>query len=400
MYEFVNNDTDVQNLSNSTYCQNALAARLIMTETQSYIVGVAVAIVAVPTLVVNGLLLLAIMKTKSKAACNMHIIITTLNGCLSSLTAFPMYIVLFTFYHDERQCFLETISIFFVQIETHVLAYSILALAIDRYFSVRPDFGWSKSVAQWTQSRAGSVLIALTILILSLLHGLVTVDFFVVVKSTIGRIIMMLFNGIIGIGVYAAYLKLYCEIAVHKSSVWRILRASRAQGVTDRPNNETPVYLREFIKTITILLVAGIVCYIPFIIMDSWTGWYTFRLKTGAPQEVRFAYYMSIIPVFAYSPVNASLFIYRNTKIRQLFHAKLKSISMVKKRNRVQCLSMKRFNELGFLELMGHKANSDSPLHSVPFRTGYTNTQKGRGDLLSSELKPKKKFYPDNSDSQ
>ena len=322
----VGNVSALQNSSIYTCCPNSLASRLTITTAQSYTVAGAISFLILPTLLANGLLLFVQMR-KIKSSYQMNTVITSINGCLFSVSGLPMYIALFTQYRQQRNCLLENTSIFVVQVETHVLGYTILVLAIDRYFFVRPNFGWSKSVSLWMQTRVGLAITTSAILILSLLHGTVSINFFEGLKSTIAKVAMMLLNAIIVLVVYVAYLKLYCEIRVHEISFSNSQEQNaRSQG-RDRDGGG---YMREFIKTVSILLIAGIICYLPFLVMDCWTGWYTFGLKTESPQNVRFCYYLSLVPVFLYSSINASLLLYRSDEVWKVIRRMFRSMNRLR----------------------------------------------------------------------
>ena len=357
----------------SPYCPNALVSRLVISKEQSYIVGITIAVIILPSLVINGVLFFVLTKAKkNNIACKMYIITSAVSGSLNSVTGFPMYIIIFTSYHHTRHCLFEKISIFTMQVNTHVLAYAILVLAIDRYFSVSPSFGWSKSAAKWMQSKNGSVIMCSSIVFMSILHGFVSVNFFAESKGVIGNVIMILINGIIACGVYVAYLKLYHEINVHRNSFKRAFNQETVQECKSRRIKKTPKYLREFIKTVAILLIAGILCYLPYIVMDCWTGWYTFVLKTEAPQAVRFAYYMSVVPVILYSLVNAALLLYRNDKVKQFVQEKLHSISSPKQRHNVECVSMRQHTGLNRVRRMTY-LDSDESIASTPKSTPLLN---------------------------
>ena len=321
------NVSALQNSSIYKYCPNSLASRLFITSAQSYSVAGAISFLILPTLLANGLLLFVQMRTKIKSSNQVNIALTSINGCLFSVSGLPMYTVLFTQYHQQRNCFLENMSIFVVQVETHVLGYTILVLAIDRYFYVRPNFGWSRSASLWMQTRFGLVITTSAILILSLLHGTVSVNFFGGLKSTIAKVAMMLLNAIIVLIVYIAYLKLYCEVKVHAISLVNSQEQNARNQGRDRDGGG---YMREFIKTVSILLIAGIVCYLPFLVMDCWTGWYIFGLKTEPPQNVRFCYYLSIVPVFLHSTINASLLLYRNDEVKKVLRRMLRSMNRIR----------------------------------------------------------------------
>ena len=293
------------------HCYNALAWRIILTKTQSFTVGICIALVIVPTILTNGSLLIGLTRTKQhKLSCIIYIKMTAIFGCLSGATGFLMYVLLFTIFHDKRSCIFERVSLFIAQVNSHVLGYLILVLAIDRYFSVRPNLRQQRGIVKWISSTKGSHALVTLAITLSLLHGFVTVEFFGTAKSNIGKLIMAIFNVVIAVSVYIAYLRLYFELRAHERSV-KNLRSGQSSSVKVKSGSK---YLHEFVKTIAVILVAGMLCFLPFITMDIWTGWYTLVRKIAAPRDVRFVYYLSVIPVFINSSINAVLLLYRNDK--------------------------------------------------------------------------------------
>ena len=313
-------------------CPNSLAWRLLLLDCQSNVYATAVALVILPTIISNVLLFIGMMKTgQFKSSCNLYIIVSSIIGVLSGLTGFPMYVVLFTLYRKERFCILEKLAICTAQFNGHMIGYAILALAIDRYFSVRPDLTML-SFARQVQSKLVSCFAVAIFSVLSFLHGLVSVDYFTVTKNLYGKIIMMTVNVLIVFVVYAAYLKLYHDIRVHNNSFRKEFQTSETYGVNPVLNSRIPRYLREVIKTISIILVTGMICYAPYIVMDFWTGWYTFVKKIPSPRTVRFIYYLSSVCVFLNALINAMLFLYRNQKA-WLY---IKYLCLLSKRHRTQ----------------------------------------------------------------
>ncbi|XP_065064314.1 uncharacterized protein LOC135690638 [Rhopilema esculentum] len=313
-------------------CPNTLAWRLLLLDCQSYVYAIAVALVILPTIISNVLLFIGMMNTgQFKSSCNLYIFVSSIIGVLSGLTGFPMYVALFTLYRKERFCILEKLAVCTAQFNGHMIGYAILALAIDRYFSVRPDLAML-SFARQVQSKLVSRFVVAIFSVLSFLHGLVSVDYFTVTKNLYGKIIMMTVNVLIVFVVYAAYLKLYHDIRVHNNSFRKAFQTSETYRVTTKFNSRTPRYLRELIKTISIILVTGMICYAPYIAMDFWTGWYTFVKKIPSPRTVRFIYYLSSVCVFLNASINAMLFLYRNQKA-WLY---VKHLFLLSKRHRTQ----------------------------------------------------------------
>ena len=261
---------------------------------------------------------------------------TAIFGCMSAATGFLMYVFLFTVFHDRRNCIFERASLFIAQVNSHVLGYLILVLAIDRYFNVRPNLTQQRGIIKWILSTKGSYALVTLAIILSLLHGLVTVEFFGTAKSNIGKLIMAIFNVVIAVSVYIAYLRLYFELRAHERSV-KNLRSGQSSSVKVKSGSK---YLHEFVKTIAVILVAGMLCFLPFITMDIWTGWYTLVRKIAAPRDLRFVYYLSVVPVFINSSINAVLLLYRNDKALKYVKQCLGCSSHVRT-NGIECTSTK-----------------------------------------------------------
>eukprot|EP00112_Aurelia_sp_Birch-Aquarium-sp1_P018037 Seg4245.1 transcript_id=Seg4245.1/GoldUCD/mRNA.D3Y31 product="hypothetical protein" protein_id=Seg4245.1/GoldUCD/D3Y31 len=364
------------------HCYNALAWRIILTKTQSFTVGICIALVIIPTILTNGSLLIGLMKTKQrKLSCIIYIKMTAMFGCFSGTTGFLMYVLLFTIFHDRRACMFERASLFMAQMNSHVLGCLILALAVDRYFSVRPKLRQQTGIIKLILSTKGSYALVTFTIILSLLHALVTVEFFGTAKSNITKLIMTLFNIVIAVIVYIAYLRLYFELRAHERSV-KSLRLVQSSSVKVKSGSK---YLHEFVKTIAVILVAGMLCYLPFITMDIWTGWYTLVRKVAAPRDIRFFYYLSVIPAFINSSINAVLLLYRNEKaLKYVKKGFTLSSEAEAASNSIECIAMKKFGRNGTLTRL--KNNDPTGTHST------TTTPTGSAML-------KRKVYVMNSNS-
>ena len=362
------------------HCYNALAWRIILTKKQSFTVGICIALIIIPTILTNGSLLIGLMRTKQhKLSCIIYIKMTAIFGCMSAATGFLMYVFLFTVFHDIRNCIFERASLFIAQVNSHVLGYLILVLAIDRYFSVRPNLRQKTGYLKWILSTKGSYALVTLAIILSLLHGLVTVEFFGTAKSNIGKLIMAIVNVVIAVSVYIAYLRLYFELRAHERSV-KNLRLAQSSSVQVKSGSK---YLHEFAKTIAVILVAGMLCFLPFITMDIWTGWYTLVRKIAAPRDLRFVYYLSLIPVFINSSINASLLLYRNDQALK-YVKKSFTLNSEAASNSIECIAMKKFGRNGTLTRLRH--NDPTGTHS------NTTTPTGSAML-------KRKIYVMNSNS-
>lgn len=87
-----------------------------------------------------------------------------------------------------------------------------------------------------------------------------------------------------------------------------------------------PKYVKELALTISFVLLALAICYVPFIVMDFWTSWYTFVQSKQAPRKIRFVYYMTYGSVFFTSVANAAIILYRNRDLKALVKATVRDL--------------------------------------------------------------------------
>ena len=299
-----------------TLCRNAYTDRLILNDTQCSAITAVMILELVITLPLNALMVKGIHKTKMLSSTTwQYILLLGYAGCSLSVVVIPMNIVLFTIYRAKRSCSLEYMAIFLGQINCQFTMYLILLLAMHRYWMTMPSPKLLSSISIKNIAARGFVVAAL---LLSLLHGGASINFFGTITTSMPNILMKVLDITIGIIVFAIYLRLYIKIR-------RYIKACRVRFKDDK-NVESavqfdrlgklPLYMKSLAITIFLILMVLAACYVPFIIMDSWTSWYTFYKSEKAPQKVRFVYYLTYGSVFFTSIANACIVIQRNRDLK------------------------------------------------------------------------------------
>ena len=297
-------------------CRNAYTDRLILNDTQFGVITAVMILELIITLPLNTLLVKSIHRTKMLSSTTwQYILLLGYAGCSLSVIVIPMNIVLFTIYRTKRSCSLEYTAIFLGQINCQFTMYLILLLAMHRYWMTMPSRKLVTSISMNNITARGFIVAAL---ILSLLHGGASINFFGTIATSMPNILMKVIDVTVGLIVFAIYLRLYMKIR-------RYIKTCRVR-FKDEKNVESavqidrlgklPLYMRSLAITIFLILLALAACYIPFIIMDSWTSWYTFYKSEKAPQKIRFVYYLTYGSVFFTSIANACIVIQRNRDLK------------------------------------------------------------------------------------
>ncbi len=202
-----------------------------------------------------------------------------------------------------RVCWLELTSLFLGQTNGHFSMYLILAIATQRFLKIK--YGMKRL---FIATKSGSWTLAVTCFVWSVCHGLVSTYFFDQLKSRVPNIIMMVIRSVIVLTIYICYFLLYRSVSqqVKVTAKWN-KSSDTVQGLS-KSRNSVPT----FFKTVFLILIGLAACYIPLLIMDLWTGFYTLIEDKAAPQWPRFLYYLMHAPFFVNSSLNAAIYVYRN----------------------------------------------------------------------------------------
>ena len=307
-------------------CRNAYTDRTILSKSQSTTLGILLTFELLLTLPLNALLIFGILKTKlSDSTTWRYIFLLGISGCFLGIIVIPINILLFTKERKMRNCDFEYSAIFIGQTVCQFTAYLIFLLALHRYFISLPDAKGSWSTFT---SKTGSRRLVICVFIVSLLHGAASVDFFGKVSTPIPNIAMKVIDFILGLMVYSIYLRLYLRIRRYAKQLR--VRFNDVPIETRQPQTKRvirkPKYVKELALTISFVLLAVAIGYVPFIVMDCWTSWYTFVKSKTAPQNVRFVYYMTYGSVFFTSVANAAIILYRNRDLKALVKATVRDL--------------------------------------------------------------------------
>ncbi len=304
-------------LANTT-CRNAYSDRIMISKIQCTTITIVLSLISVITIPLNGLIAIAILKTKKTAADPLswyYMLLITLSGCSIGTLVIPVNVVLFTTECQIRNCSLEYSAIFIGQIVCQFSAYVTFLIAIHRYFISTPD---RNRRCSFFTSKTGAHKLTIIAFLISMLHGFVSVNFFGKLSTSLPNVIMKAVDFILGLTIYFIYLRLY--ITIHRYA--KNIRVRFQDNFELRPMHSAriirrPKYVRSLAVTISLILIALAICYIPFLIMDLWTSFYTFIKEEHSPRNVRFVYFLSYAFVFLTSVANGGIILHRNRDIRE-----------------------------------------------------------------------------------
>ncbi len=296
------------------YCYNAFVGRMILTRAQHLSIA-SVAALSIPLQIsCNAAVIIAFYKTKQlKSASNWNIAILSFSDCLGGLVSLPLYCVLFAAFGKERVCWYEQLTVGMLQTNSHFSCYTMVVIALQRYLKARPGLTES-SLSRKLASKKGTVFTSSLVLLVSILHGIVSTNFFNTTTTNIPKVIMAIINIAPVAAIYICYLRLYRNIRSHVTNITVELNSSTTHQDSTTTTTNQPTYCNELAKTMYFILASFAVCSIPFLIADFVTGWYALVLKVNAPQTVRYFYYMSFWPLSLNGIINALILLYRNKK--------------------------------------------------------------------------------------
>ena len=300
-------------MNQTVYCYNSFVGRLILNRSQAISIAVCLLLQVPMIIATNGALIFALYKTNQlNSIANKLTLILSISDFLYGLVCVPSQAVLFAAFSSVRVCWYELATIFTSQLNGHFSAYIVITFSLQRYFKANPSLRSQTSMfAVAVVSKTGTTVLVAVDLLLSIGHGLVTTYFFNTTRSKIPNYLLMSINFGALLVVYLLYIRLYCRVRSHAGTTKHIRVAQAGQNNTNNGQANTRYY-KDFTKTISIILVSFAICLVPYIIMDFLTGYYSFVKKAPSPQKIRFLYYLSFLPLYFFSAVNAIIILYRN----------------------------------------------------------------------------------------
>lgn len=298
------------------FCRNAYMDRMILNKAQCGVITAILVLEMATAMSLNTLLIKGIYKQNMVGSVTWYyVLLLGYAGCSLSLVIMPLNILLFTVYRSSRSCTLEYVTIFLGQTNCQFIGYLILLLASHRYLMTVPH---TKLRISCLTSNFASRIVIVSVFGVSLLHGGASINFFGAIETPLPNIAMKIVDVTIGLVICVIYLRLYRRVRQYAANA-RVRFADNAVHVEQDIITSTerkPKYIKRLAVTISLILLALASCYIPFIIMDAWTSWYTFYQCQQAPQNVRFIYYLTYGSVFFTSILNAVIIIQRNKEMK------------------------------------------------------------------------------------
>ena len=295
-------------------CYSVLVWRVSLSDQQQLVLSICLGLTILPVVILNFALSFALyalgdLRNKSK----FFIFVLSISDTVFGLVAVPAHVVLYTALGSERSCWFERAFLFGAQTNGHFSFYTIMAIALERYLHVTSALRYgveSRGIAGYltrlTSTTKGHCILLSIMFILSLIHGLVPTYFFGRVQSNIPNIVMVFVRFIILAAIYISYVRMYIEIRKH-------VRANR-------PLNQK--HNKAFRTVVTILIIYTI-SFIPGMVTDFWTSYYSYVKETAAPTTLRFTYYLTFTLVYLNAAINAGVLIKANRRVLVYYKKRL-----------------------------------------------------------------------------
>ena len=302
-------------LSNLT-CYTVVAWRIILTDSQLDIIAASIALLILPVIATNTFLCIALYKTRQLQGCSKILIFgLSISDCFCGIVVMPAVVTMLTVYGHKRVCWLERLAMILGQSNGHFSLYILLSLALQRLVKAKPSTVHSSFLYRLFWTKSGLTIIFITCSALALLHGLVSVYFFGFVTSNIPNIVMLITRVLITVSIYIVYFYLYFSIKRYVARSVGFLDTKSTSGGNATGRRQQLAY-NVFFKTVALIMIVFVVCYLPLIVTDALTGYYTLLKRTATPRQLRFLYYLFHSIFFMNSVINAAIFIHRDQNIR------------------------------------------------------------------------------------
>ena len=310
---------------NSTYrCPKLTAFTKMHTlsQTQSNILITCLAVLAPITVTANSLLAFALVKTKQAAKPTSHVFIFLL--CISDIFVGAVFdIIIFAKYRRVRICTLELVGNFIGQLFPHLSVNIILIIALHRYIQINPNLREITGLKKWLISKTGSVVLVVLAFLSAVANGLIASYFFGSYYNRVPNWLIKAIDCVLFIVIYGLYVNLFWNVKKHTRANKVLWNAENQAVNTHSGASGRPTYFKKFTKTVILILIAIVLCYLPFVSIDISQGLLEQSLSQSSAQLVRFFYYMTWIFLFSNSTINAAIIIYRNDKLKAFIKKKV-----------------------------------------------------------------------------
>ena len=314
---------------NSTYpCPRitALTKMDVPSETQNTIPITFFGLLAPITVIANSLLAFALIKTKQLRKSILHICMFLL--CISDIllgaVEIPFFIIIFAKYRHIQTCTLGLVGNF-LGLFNQLSVNFIFIITLHRYINVNPELRENRGLKKWLTSRTGSIVLVLLAFLFAVSHGLLSSYLFGYYYNRIPNWILKGINCVLFIAIFVLYLNLFWKVKKHTQAnnvLWNVENQTSRTPTGRTHNNLRSNYFEKLTETVFLILTAIHLCYLPIIIMDTFTAWVD-ENRTSSARNVRFLYFMSWGIAYINSTVNAVIITCRNDKLKAFFTKKL-----------------------------------------------------------------------------
>ena len=299
----ISHNGEGKELYDAIECYSVMVWRIYLTNGQHITLGICLGFTILPIVALNfalsfGLYKVGGWRNKSK----FFIYILSISDVIFGLFTVPANVVLVTLLGSERNCLIEKAFLFVGQINGHFSFYSIMAIALERYLNITAALqygvesqGIKGKLTRLISTTRGHCTCLILMLLLSTLHGLAPTYFFGKIQSNIPNIFMAFVRFAILATIYILYIRMYLILKKHVSA---------NQQLNQR---HTKVF-----RTVLTILIVYTVCYLPFVLTDFATSYYSYVKKSAAPNSLRFIYYLSFTLVYLNAAINAGVLLKAN----------------------------------------------------------------------------------------
>ena len=311
----MNNNTSYPDID----CKNAFSSRVYLNFGESATMKALFVMLAIFTIITNSIVIYRLVKSRQlqKVSSLLIFVLSISDLCTGALTL-PLVCVLFFSYENQRFCELELVTQFISTSFVYISIVMTMLVGLDRVihqtFPTRYKVILSKKAAAWsiTIGILSSVGLSALLSLSSIFNQITKLS---MVFSILTIIIIVI--------VFISYFKAYFQISRHvrRSVLWKGRRTGNMLH-NAKQRSTTPRYLREFGRTVFLIVLVICLCYIPFVtvIIASFIVSYTTDCVLNCHEEMRslrFALFLSYVLIYSNSGFNALIIIRRNSRLFQ-----------------------------------------------------------------------------------
>ena len=290
----------------SADCQNNVIIVSYLTSTQVLVVVLLNTVLMVGNIIANGLVIYILIKTKqvSNITCKLIFMLS-----ISDLMIGVFAQNLCTIHFYEKNCFVKLASISISTFLSHLSAYVIAILGIDRYLRIKY---FTNFKTLW-KTKVVFILICFLSLLAAFQAVIITISWLLQIEQITMLIYVAMDATIVGTTIFLQIRTIQRSNTVHNEST---LSASR------RTNKKITRFSMRimFLQGIFIAPYTLIVNFLRDKIQD--------QLNSNGKSVLEFITCVSIVLIFANSFANSILFLMTNVKARKILHNFAKSLTV------------------------------------------------------------------------